>query len=337
MIIKSTNVPVAVLALTFGLFANPLFTPPAGVPPKTRTFDFTYTAEIKNLPPGSREVSLWIPLPKADANQDISGLSVNSFSSAQPVADREAEYGNQNFYFHVRQPEQPSLRVIMKFHVRRREVRRDLQQDIQAGSQTDPTVPADRWLKPDRLAPIDGRIRELALSITQGKLTELEKARAIYDFAVQNLKYDKTGTGWGRGDIYYACDVERGNCTDFHSLFIGLCRAIGIPARFEMGVSLPEAHGGGTISGYHCWAQFYLKGYGWIPVDASEASKNPAKREYFFGGHDENRLLFTVGRDLRLSPRQKGEPLNFFIHAYAEVDGKIFNKVETMFAFKDLL
>ena len=120
------------------------------------------------------------------------------------------------------------------------------------------------------------------------------------------------------------------------TLFIGLCRAIGIPARFEMGVSLPEKRGAGTISGYHCWAQFYLKGYGWVPVDASEASKNPAKIEYFFGGHDENRLLLTVGRDLRLNPPQSGEPLNFFIHAYAEVDGKPFSDVETAFAFKDL-
>jgi transglutaminase-like putative cysteine protease len=131
--------------------------------------------------------------------------------------------------------------------------------------------------------------------------------------------------------------VRRGNCTDFHSLFIGLCRALGIPARFEMGVALPERRGEGVTNGYHCWAQFYLKGHGWVPVDASEASKNPAKREYFFGALDENRLLFTVGRDLRLSPPQKGEPLNFFIQAYAEVDGKPFDDVRTTFRFKDLL
>ena len=324
------------LTLTLGLCATTLLTRPARIPPKTRTFDFTYTAEIKNLPPGSREISMWIPVPKADANQEISGLSVSSSSAMRPVARSDPEYGNQNFYVHVSQPEQRYLRVVMKFQARRRELRRDVQQDLQEGLQMNPTVPADRWLKPDRLAPIDGRIRDLSLSITQGKPTELEKARAIYNFAVQNLKYDKTGTGWGRGDIYYACDVRRGNCTDFHSLFIGLCRAIGIPARFEMGVSLPEVRDGGTISGYHCWAQFYLEGYGWVPVDASEASKNPLKRDYFFGGHDENRLLFTVGRDLRLSPPQKGEPLNFFIHAYAEVDGKPYDDVETTFAFKDL-
>ena len=332
---KRTNV-LALFALTFTLATNHVITQPTGVPPKTRAFDFTYSAEIRTLPQGSHDVSMWIPLPRADANQDISELSVSSSASTRPVAHSDAEYGNQIFYVHLSQVMQPSLEVVMKFQVRRRELRRDVQHNVQARLRTEAAAPPDRWLKPDRLAPIDGRIRELALRITQGKLTELEKARAIYDFAVQNLKYDKTGTGWGRGDIYYACDVRRGNCTDFHALFIGLCRAIGIPARFEMGVSLPEKRGAGTISGYHCWAQFYLKGYGWVPVDAAEASKNPAKIEYFFGGHDENRLLFSVGRDLRLNPPQSGEPLNFFIQAYAEVDGKPFSGVETTFAFKDL-
>src|ERR1035438_3068951 len=97
--------------------------------------------------------------------------------------------------------------------------------------------------------------------------------------------YDKTGKGWGRGDIYYACQERRGNCTDFHAIFIGYARALGIPARFAIGFPLPADRGEGKIAGYHCWAEFYAKGIGWIPVDASEAAKNPAKREYFFGGH----------------------------------------------------
>ena len=103
------------------------------------------------------------------------------------------------------------------------------------------------------------------------------------------VKYDKTGKGWGRGDIYYACEARRGNCTDFHAIFIGYARAMGIPARFAIGFPLPADRGAGQIAGYHCWAEFYAKGIGWVPVDASEAAKNPAKREYFFGAHDENR------------------------------------------------
>ena len=160
-------------------------------------------------------------------------------------------------------------------------------------------------------------------------------ARAIYDHVVATVKYDKTGKGWGRGDIYYACETRRGNCTDFHAIFIGYCRAMGIPARFAIGFPLPAERGRGKISGYHCWAEFYAKGIGWVPIDASEAAKNPAKREYFFGAHDENRLEFTRGRDLVLTPRQKGAPLNYFIHPYAEVDGAEFAGVTEEVSYED--
>jgi hypothetical protein len=53
----------------------------------------------------------------------------------------------------------------------------------------------------------------------------------------------------------------------------------------------PEGKREGDIPGYHCWAEFYLDGVGWVPVDASEASKFPAKRDYFFGGGSVYRAL----------------------------------------------
>jgi transglutaminase-like putative cysteine protease len=90
------------------------------------------------------------------------------------------------------------------------------------------------------------------------------------------------------------------------------------------------------VSGYHCWAEFYLKGVGWVPVDASEAAKNPSKREYFFGAHDENRVEFSLGRDLTLAPRQQGDPLNYFVYPYAEVDGKPFAAIDKSFNYRDL-
>ncbi len=100
---------------------------------------------------------------------------------------------------------------------------------------------------------------------------------------------------------------------------IGMARSVGIPARFAIGLPLPEPRGSGEIPGYHCWAELYVDA-GWVPVDASEASKNPAKRDYFFGHHDENRLEFSRGRNLTLAPAQQGPPLNFFVYPYAEVD-----------------
>jgi hypothetical protein len=70
-------------------------------------------------------------------------------------------------------------------------------------------------------------------------------------------------------------------------------------------------------------------------VDASEAAKDPQRREYFFGAHDENRVEFTRGRDLMLSPKQKGDPLNYFVYPYAEVDGKTFASVERTVSYRD--
>ena len=79
-----------------------------------------------------------------------------------------------------------------------------------------------------------------------------------------------------------------------------------------------------------------MKGYGWIPVDASEAWKNPDKREYFFGAHDVNRVQFTRGRDIDLAPKQSGPALNFSVYPYAEMAGKPFEGMKTEIAFRDL-
>jgi len=92
----------------------------------------------------------------------------------------------------------------------------------------------------------------------------------------------------------------------------------------------------GEISGYHCWAQFWIDGLGWVPVDASEAWKDSTRRDYFFGAHDANRILFTRGRDIRLDPAQQGNPLNYFVYPYAELDGKPWTGIQSTFSFDDL-
>ena len=189
----------------------------------------------------------------------------------------------------------------------------------------------------DRLVPLDDTIRRWAREVVDaaGANTDLEMARAIYNHVVATVKYDKTGKGWGNGDIYYACDARRGNCTDFHAIFIGYARAVGIPARFAIGFPLPADRGAGKIAGYHCWAEFYAKGIGWVPVDASEAAKNPAKREYFFGAHDENRVELSKGRDVILTPKQQAAPLNYFVYPYVELDGRKYTSVDTSYSYKD--
>ena len=88
--------------------------------------------------------------------------------------------------------------------------------------------------------------------------------------------------------------------------------------------------------GYHCWAEFYLDGLGWVPIDASEAWLNPSRHNFYFGSLDPDRVMLTTGRDLHLVPPQKGEALNYFVYPYAELDGQPYDGVKHQFSFRDL-
>jgi hypothetical protein len=93
--------------------------------------------------------------------------------------------------------------------------------------------------------------------IVKGKTGTVEKARAIYDYVVGKMTYDKNHQGWGRGSTQHACDVGKGNCTDFHALFNSLTAAQGIASGFEIGLYLPyDRKSEEKLGGYHCWALF---------------------------------------------------------------------------------
>jgi transglutaminase-like putative cysteine protease len=310
------------------------FSSPANLTlPRERTFDFDYLTRIPAVPPGAH-LRLWIPVPGSDPHQEIADLIVQS-----PVpykTYRDPEYGNRYIYLELKPGSQPApFDVRMHFQTRRVEHRVDLTVALAGPNGTKPS-PGElaRSLRPDRLVPTDGLIAALAEQETRGLSRPLDKARAIYNYVVSTMRYDRSGEGWGRGDALFACNARRGNCTDFHALFIGMMRAVGIPARFEIGFPLPPDRAAGEIPGYHCWAQFYIDEIGWVPVDASEAWKNPALRDYFFGAHDANRVFFTRGRDIRLNPAQQGDPLNYFIYPYAELDGNPL-PVESRFSFRE--
>ena len=304
--------------------------------PAERHFEFSYLAKIPALPQHARISKIWIPLPQSDGYQSIEGLRIESpFAYAR---HRDPQYGNEYLYLEIpasKSAERAEIRV--SFHAVRREHRVALDGIGPRGQPRTPgTAPLRRFLEPDRRVPLQGVIGDLSAQVTQGLTDPLAKAGAIYNYVLANMRYDKSGTGWGNGDAIWACSAKRGNCTDFHSLFIGMMRAAGIPARFEIGFPLPAEHADQEVAipGYHCWAEFYVEPYGWIPVDASEAWKHPEKRDYFFGANDTNRVQFTVGRDIRLDPMQQGDPLNYFIYPYAELDGKTLT-LESRFSFRD--
>jgi hypothetical protein len=186
----------------------------------------------------------------------------------------------------------------------------------------------------DTRALVDQAARKSSFNVFK-QSPELEKARAIYDYVFTTMRYDKSGTGWGHGDTLWACDSKRGNCTDFHSVFMSMARSQHIPARFEIGFPLPADKHSAEIPGYHCRAEFYTGQTGWVPIDISEAWKHQEKRDYFFGAHDNSRVQFTMGRDLTLNPKQSGPALNYFVYPYVEVDGKEYPNVSIDFSFRD--
>jgi transglutaminase-like putative cysteine protease len=308
-------------------------------PLHTRKFEFHYTGNLDPIPAGAGKVEIWLPYPQDDAHQKVADVRLETPGTPAKIEiQKDPTYGNPVAHLVVEHPRQP-LKLAMAFTVERTEyLHKDFPTQAAQGEAARPPVSPDlaRWLQPDRLVPLDDRIRKLSAEVTAGQPTDLAKARAIYDYVVRTMSYDKSGTGWGNGDIYWACDAKRGNCTDFHALFIGLARAQGIPAKFEIGFPLPPERGQGEVAGYHCWAEFYLAGYGWVPVDASEARKHLEKKDYFFGALDENRVQLTVGHDLVLAPRQAGAPLNYFVYPYVEVDGKPYTGIAKQFAWKDL-
>ena len=319
---------------SLAVMSNVVLTPARGEdkapkqPTKSRKFEFTYATTITGLPPG-KMARIWLPVPPSNDEQQIKikGKDLPEKNRISP----EPKYGNDILYAEARAGEDGTVALSVTYEVIRQEVRADLR------DRDDAVEDFARFLRPDAKVPIGGKPLDL---IKDKKLPEdqLAMGQLFYEMVNGHMRYSKEGNGWGRGDAVWACDSKYGNCTDFHSLFISLARSHKIPAKFEMGFPLPEKRGEGEIPGYHCWAKFRPAGKGWVPVDISEANKNPKMKEYYFGNLTEDRISFTTGRDLTLVPKQAGEPLNFFIYPYVEVDGKVFpaDKVKRKFTFKDM-
>ena len=307
---------LAMMAAAIAGFGTNLEAQSGAAPPKVREVAFTYHTDITGIDPKSHRFEAWIPLPPTNRLQQVTALLIESPAHFEIV---NQPTGNRVAHLSAAAPLPASLPVTIRFKVRRVEDAAD-----PLAAQRNLPEPRDGkfagYLGPDRLVPIDGEIARVSAKVGDTRASAYDQARAIYDYVIANMSYDKTGTGWGRGDAIYACNVKRGNCTDFHSLFIALARSRGIPARFTIGFPLTPASSG-TIPGYHCWAEFYAGGQ-WVPIDASEAWKHPQLHAYYFGHLDAERVAFTTGRDLVLVPRQQGQPLNFLIYPYVEVDGK---------------
>lgn len=295
---------------------------------ETGRYEFEYKADLFKIPSeANQKVRVWVPLPAETAAQKIIGQVIDA---PYPYRITEDSLGNRFLYMEWDKPSIYEPRLTMRFVIERDPFSGVGTEAAKAGTPLDPK----RYLKPQKLIPLDGVIEKIAVQASRDKSTDADKIRAFYDYVLANMKYSKEGEGWGKGDAIWACTSKYGNCTDFHSLFIGMSRSQKIPARFVIGFPIPADKEMSVVPGYHCWSEVYDSKVGWRPLDASEAWKSGLTDEYF-GKIPSDRIEFTVGRDLTLEPPQDGEPVNYLIYPYVEVDGNPVEDIPVFFRFRD--
>lgn len=314
------------LALLVGAVTGPYGREARGAASLERSeVNLIYRTRLTGLPAQAQKVEVWIPLARSSREQEILAREIET-----PVPyriEQDPDYGNEILHLGLVAPFPQELEVEVAYRAKL------------PGNGT-PSYDAelsndhlDSYMKSQGLLVIDDEVRRRTQEAVEGRSAVQERARGIYDHVLGHMSYDKTVPGWGRGDTARACLVGKGNCTDFHSLFISMARAAEIPARFKIGMAVPP-EGSGPIPGYHCWAEFYAEEEGWVTVDASEAWKLPAKRDYYFGHLDSSKFLISMGRDIRLVPMARHEPVNIFFYPHVEVDGEVYTNVETEFWYQ---
>jgi transglutaminase-like putative cysteine protease len=204
------------------------------------------------------------------------------------------------------------------------------------------------YTSPTELIPTDGIVRQTALEVTKGANTDIDRARAIYEWVVENTFRDPKTRGCGWGDIKSMLESGNlgGKCGDLNAMFVGLARAAGLPARDVYGVRVaPSKHGYKSLGAgspditraQHCRAEFFAEGYGWVPVDPADVRKvileeppgklaidDPkvvAARKRLFGSWEMNWLAYNTGHDIAL-PGSSGPKLPYLMYVNAETGGE---------------
>ena len=287
----------------------------------SRKFTFHYRFDVFDLVPKER-IRLWLPVPPSNEYQKVTAAAHKL--PATPEFHTEPKYGNRILYLEARAPASGRLQIDVPYRIVRQEVKALASQ---AGNRSSAVskLENDLFLKANAKVPITGKPLDLLTGISLSR-DQLELANQLYNVVDSHVTYNKDGSGWGNGDVLWVCDSRRGNCTDFHSLFISLARSQGIPARFEIGFPVPSAGPQGAIGGYHCWAWFFTQDRGWIPVDISEADKHPSMKDYYFGSLTADRVMFSTGRDIDLVPASNRPSMNYFVYPHIESGGKIVSR-----------
>lgn len=335
-VLKAGGALAAASALPAAAFGESAFAPAPGA---WRSFQTVARLQIAN-PDGAMQA--WVPLPAFSAPDWFRpGGSTWKASSGIAEIKRDPKYGAE--FLHVvwaGGDSAPTVEVTSRFATRDRAI------ELSKPGST-PDLPAEKrrlYLSATDLIPVTGIVKETADSITAGATSDLDKARRIYEWIVDNTHRDPKVRGCGVGDI--ASMLRAGNlggkCADLNALYVGLARAAGLPARDVYGLRVAPSKfgykslGAGTenvTKAQHCRAEVFLAGHGWVPVDPADVRKvvleeppgnlalaDPkvtAARKALFGSWETNWLAYNVAHDVEL-PGAKGPKLEFLMYPQAE-------------------
>lgn len=290
----------------------------------------------------------WIPLPSVDEEEWIRpGENRWQGNAVSAEIVRDPKYGAQMLHVVFRGEETvPSIEVISRFALR------DRAEDFGAKTGAPALSAAERalYLEATELMPTDGIVKETSDKAAAGKTSDVDKAKAIYQWVVDNTFRDAKTRGCGTGDV--ASMLRTGNlggkCADLNALYVALVRAAGIPARDIYGIRVaPSKFGYASLGAgsptvtkaQHCRAEVWLDGHGWVATDpadvrkivleeppgnnAPDAAKVVAAREALFGAWEGNWLGYNVAHDLELPGSRHKVP--FLMYPQAEVAGALLD------------
>jgi transglutaminase-like putative cysteine protease len=302
-----------------------------------RAFEVTTRVEILN-PSGLTRA--WVPLPLAEDTdyQKTLGRAWDGNAVSVRVA-RDPRYGAGLVVAEwPKTTSGPTLQVVTRIATRDRQVGVS---GPAGGVAEDPGV-LRRYLEASDLIPTDGIVEATARKITQGAKTDVEKARVLYEWIVDNTFRDPRVKGCGLGDIKTMLETQNlgGKCADLNALFVGFARAVGLPARDVYGIRVADSaefkslgKSGDITKAQHCRAEFYLAGHGWVPVDPADVRKVVLEeqpgglplddprvqkaRAKLFGAWEMNWMAYNYAHDVKL-PGSTGAPVAFLMYPQAE-------------------
>jgi transglutaminase-like putative cysteine protease len=297
-----------------------------------RVYNVDYTFELcpdrDSIDP-SKDLKLWIPVPREwDSQKAVEIISVDP----EPHAEFEdPEHGNRMLFWDFgKNPEKSCYKVYIKFQLESYEVHAEVDPE-HIGSYDKTNKEYALYTRSTHTVSITEEIREMAQEAVGDEKNPYRQAEELFKFVRKNIFYKlhrlERGVGTEvllnfpyqdekTGEKYY-----EGACGQYSAFFIALCRAVGIPARAVVGfvgwepwmkeedleLFLPvelklSPEGLAGTQHYlafmpHNWTEFYLPGYGWIPVEVTGGSF----------GHWSKRLIMSKGFDVQIGPHNPGK------------------------------